>query len=118
MATLVPQKDDVEHWTVEQVAAWLQQVSSTRSCIHQTLDLVVMIKVVMMRVVNLFISSVFYLMSFKNSSLYNICIFICIICIIYLYFYSIFFFFNLLPMAPVGLMEAINGQPPLVSRTG
>lgn len=31
MATLVPQKDDVEHWTVEQVAAWLQQVSSAGS---------------------------------------------------------------------------------------
>ncbi|XP_050714403.1 B-cell linker protein-like isoform X3 [Eriocheir sinensis] len=32
MATLVPQKDDVEHWTVEQVAAWLQQVELSDCC--------------------------------------------------------------------------------------
>lgn len=32
MATPVPQKDDVEHWTVEQVAAWLQQVGLVGSC--------------------------------------------------------------------------------------
>ncbi|XP_045610561.1 uncharacterized protein [Procambarus clarkii] len=32
MATSVPQKDDVERWTVEQVAAWLQQVELADCC--------------------------------------------------------------------------------------
>ncbi|XP_071542285.1 uncharacterized protein [Panulirus ornatus] len=32
MATSVPQKDDVERWNVEQVAAWLQQVELADCC--------------------------------------------------------------------------------------
>ncbi|XP_042210700.1 trithorax group protein osa-like isoform X2 [Homarus americanus] len=32
MATPVPQRDDVERWTVEQVAAWLQQVELADCC--------------------------------------------------------------------------------------
>ncbi|XP_063873487.1 uncharacterized protein LOC135107490 isoform X3 [Scylla paramamosain] len=32
MATPVPQKDDVEHWTVEEMAAWLQQVELSECC--------------------------------------------------------------------------------------
>lgn len=32
MASSVPQRDDVEKWSVEQVAAWLQQVELTECC--------------------------------------------------------------------------------------
>ncbi|KAG0719041.1 Sterile alpha and TIR motif-containing protein 1 [Chionoecetes opilio] len=32
MAAPVPHKGDVEHWTVEQVAAWLQQVELSECC--------------------------------------------------------------------------------------